>query len=70
MKHRQEFASAIKKGDKLIPDEGFDCMSPKQEYAVKMDTIGELYVSCKCGRHYLDGQLNTDDDYVGLYHKS
>lgn len=52
--------SELKPGDVLIADADFDCMESGGSYLVKTDEQADLYVQCRCGRHYLDGQ--TDDD--------
>lgn len=59
----------LKVGDVLIVDGGFDCMKEGDDKAVCVDAHGDLYVNCKCGCHYLSGQLPFDgnsDELVGL----
>lgn len=56
--------SDLKAGDTIIADDGFTCMhaGPKR---VQSDDAG-LYVKCREGRHYLDGQENEAGELVGL----
>ncbi|ADJ22995.1 hypothetical protein Hden_1182 [Hyphomicrobium denitrificans ATCC 51888] len=58
--------SQVKPGDTLIADDGFSCLDPDQRVTVHSDDCG-LFVPCRCGQHYLDGQLNAVGDLVGLY---
>lgn len=57
----------IRPGDVLIPDGGFDCMTAGVPLTVKADG-DSLFVPCACGQHYLDGQLDFDDQetIIGL----
>ena len=54
----------LKVGDTVITDGGFTCMkaSPRK---VHEDNEG-LYIRCRDGRHYLDGQEDEDGELVGL----
>lgn len=54
--------------DALIADNGFDCIKHWACVSVLKDERGELYVPCKCGQHFLEGQLDHDDNdtLVGL----
>lgn len=57
----------IKAGDVLYPDEGFECLKFNRRVTVRTDDGGK-YVSCTDGNHYLEGQLDHDDQetIVGL----
>ncbi len=59
--------AALKVGDVLYPDGGFECMELNVPIVVMADD-GGAYVTCGCGHHYLDGQLDWDDGetLVGL----
>lgn len=46
---------------------GFDCVSVGAVVTVKRNEHG-LYFLCNKGKHYLDGQLNEHNEYVGLFH--
>ncbi|HEV2674433.1 MAG TPA: hypothetical protein VGV37_07820 [Aliidongia sp.] len=48
----------VKPGDKLVADHGFMCLRAGATVEVAADDKGTLYVPCKRGRHYLDGQLD------------
>jgi hypothetical protein len=54
----------LKVGDTLFADDGFTCMRPGV-LSVKQDGHG-LYVKCRDGHHYLDGQLREDGTLSGL----
>lgn len=53
----------VKEGDILIADGGFTCMKAGPKEVMK-DEKGELYVKCRAGRHYLDGQLDSDNSQI------
>jgi hypothetical protein len=55
----------VKAGDKLVADDGFTCIEPFKTLTVEEDDHG-LFVSCAEGHHYLDGQLEDGDHYIGL----
>jgi len=69
--------SQVKVGDILIADEGFisndengkdiHCIRPNRKCKVKYSN--GLYVRCAHGRHYLEGQLDFEDNnsLVGFY---
>ena len=61
--------SDTKAGDTLVTDDGFTCMAPYTRHDVHADDEGGLYIGCGDGRHYLDGQLEEGDEYIGLYHE-
>ena len=74
-----KYVTTCKAGDLLIADGGFTCIPEGTRCRVREDA-DSLYVSCqgpnleepiKGGRrrhrHYLDGQLNEADEYVGFY---
>lgn len=58
----------IKEGDVLVADGGFDCLKEGARCVAKSDERQRLYVECYAGRHYLDGQVDDDDQemIVGL----
>jgi hypothetical protein len=60
--------SALEVGASLVADNGFDCIRAWSRVDVQKDERGELYVACKCGQHFLEGQLDHDDQdtIVGL----
>ena len=51
----------IHAGDIIQIDGGFTCCKKGMRVVYK-DTDG-LYFRCSEGRHYLDGQIENDDDY-------
>lgn len=60
----------VKAGDDLITDDGFTCLPAGKVRRVHEDD-GGLYIKCKEGHHYLDGQDGYSADlgcdvYVGL----
>lgn len=57
----------IAAGDTVRVDDGFTCMKKWSTKEVKVDPEGELYIDCKCGGHYLNGQLHRKHYYVGIY---
>jgi hypothetical protein len=57
--------SDLKPGDTVIADAGFTCMAAGPKIVESDDGRG-LYVRCRRGRHYLDGQETDDDELVGL----
>ena len=56
----------VKKGLHIECDDGFDCIKKNSVKIIESDENGELYVPCKAGRHYLDGQLEQDI-FIGFY---
>jgi len=59
--------SEIKTGDVLEADGGFDCMDEGTRYTVEEDDAA-LFVNCREGKHYLDGQVDVPGgDLVGLH---
>jgi hypothetical protein len=50
----------------LEVDAGFTCILSWSRRVVKKDELG-LYIDCKCGQHFLDGQLDDEGrNYVGV----
>lgn len=47
----------IKAGDLLIAGDGFDCLDKGAVREVKVGTDRGLFIDCRRGRHYLDGEL-------------
>lgn len=65
----------VKAGVTLIADGGFTCLKKGQRCLVHNDeaVAGQhqwpgsgLYVECQDGQHFLDGQLDGGDEYIGL----
>ena len=54
----------IKVGDKLVVDAGFTCLNPGV-HVVEKDEDG-LFIKCICGHHYLDGQIGSEGQLIGL----
>lgn len=54
--------SCVKPGTRLKADDGFDCILPGKILRVEDHGSG-LFVKCKEGKHYLDGQLSSDGTY-------
>lgn len=55
----------VRAGNYLELDNDFTCMSGT--VCVGIDDEEKLYVPCRSGRHYLDGQLNDAGYLVGMY---
>jgi len=55
-----------KAGDTLLADDGFTCIPGDGEVVVQQADDERLYVPCSEGRHYLEGQLNDEMEYVGF----
>lgn len=55
----------IKVGDFVQLDEGFSCMTGRK--TIQKDNFG-LFLECRCGNHYLEGQLDylTQTNYIGF----
>ena len=58
--------SEVKVGTKLRTDGGFTCIDGDQVLTVEQDERGELFIPCDRGRHYIEGQLEDGDHYIGL----
>lgn len=59
--------SELRAGDRVVLDDGFDCMDGWEEQALLEDNLG-LHVTCELERHYIDAQLEPDGDtLVGIY---
>lgn len=57
----------VKAGTLVVTDAGFTCVGNGKVKQVFKDEAG-LYIQCKDGQHYLDGQLDdTGKHYVGLW---
>lgn len=56
----------LKRGDRVIVDDGFTCMTAWSEKIVDEDNAG-LFVDCEDGGHGLDGQDDGDGFLVGIY---
>ncbi len=75
MKTNWAKAGNVKEGDVLIADGGFTCIREGHrckvlndaEIAAKHKWPGSgLYVTCKAGKHFLDGQLDDGAEYIGF----
>jgi hypothetical protein len=58
--------SNVKPGDRLVPDDGFTCMEAGVSRTVHVDEDNDLYVNCSEGKHFLDLQLNDQEELVGF----
>lgn len=56
----------VKLGDKLRADRGFPCIRDGAILEVMQNDLGELYVECDKGKHYLYGQRTAHGDLLGL----
>jgi hypothetical protein len=65
--------SSLKAGDIVQVDGDFTCIGKWQERPVEHDGEREgpqgLYIKCRSGRHYLDGQADDGDTLIGVYGK-
>lgn len=59
-------AKYVRAGTRLIADGGFSCLLHGEGVEVFADGGDRLYVPCARGRHFLDGQLNERNEYVGF----
>lgn len=74
---RYALAKNMAPGVILECDGGFTCMRDGSKHVVKASSIqrpnggrpelSKLYISCKDGKHFLDGQLGDDGELIGLY---
>lgn len=60
--------SELKPRRVIIADNGFDCLHNKERCVIQADAEGRVFVKCKDGQHFLDGQLDFDggDFIVGF----
>ena len=56
----------VKVGDVLVADGGFTCIKEGEHVVVDSDEHG-LFVPCSFGKHHLDGQRDTDKNYIGFF---
>jgi hypothetical protein len=57
----------VREGDTLIADDGFTCIDAGARLLVERPLYRtDLFVACRCGRHFIDGQLNEAGEYVGF----
>lgn len=82
-KHGKTWAhsTTVKVGDILVTDDGFTCMGAGERKTVESwdgpmpntdpeylkDPFSRLFVECRDGCHFLDGQVGDDGELVGLY---
>lgn len=55
----------VRQGDRLIADGGFACLDKGQQCEVLADRLG-LFINCRKGKHYLDGQTSGMGVLIGL----
>lgn len=55
-----------KAGDIVRLDDGFTCC-PAGEVMLHYGDKGRLFFACDHGQHYIDGQLDSKGNYVGIY---
>jgi len=70
MQDENEYAklSQLKAGSFVRVDVGFDCIDINTVRLVK-EHDSELYIDCSHGKHFLKGQIETDNDsLIGIYH--
>jgi len=63
--------SELSAGSLVDLDEHFDCMSQRTGVVLHFDqTENGLYFTCNHGAHFIDEQLDDDDDdhLIGIYH--
>lgn len=67
--HGHEYAklSQIKPGIIVQVDNGFTCIGHWQKRIVEQDEDGRLWIKCKSGHHYLDGQADDGEHLIGIY---
>ncbi len=56
----------VQPGMKLKADAGFTCIADGAVLTIESNEDGELFVPCSSGRHYLDGQVDSNGKLVGL----
>lgn len=58
----------VREGSTVEADAGFTCMREGDRRRVRRDRVSnELWIKCKKGRHYLQGQVSDDGKYyIGL----
>ena len=58
--------SDLKAGDQLMGFEGWECIPASAVRTVFEDEDGDLYLRCKQGKHYLDGQIQGGGYLLGM----
>lgn len=59
--------SDLRTGDRVKPDSPhWDCLRENMVRTVQRASDGALFIRCREGRHYLDGQTGDDGALVGL----
>ena len=59
----------LKAGSTIVCDDGFTCLLPWREIVVR-ETDRELWIPCRYGHHYLEGQTSGPMKkryYIGIY---
>lgn len=54
----------ISPNQRVLLDGGFTCVKAGPT-TILFDEDG-LFFKCRAGHHYIDGQLNDDDEYIGI----
>lgn len=65
-KYEKATVGTVVERTRVIVDEGFPCIKPGSRHYVRKDENG-FYIACTSGSHYLEGQLEDDDVYIGVY---
>ncbi|SDA15108.1 hypothetical protein [Sphingomonas sp. NFR15] len=65
-KYEKATVGTVVEGTRVIVDEGFPCIKPGTRHYVRKDENG-FYIACTSGSHYLEGQLEEGDVYLGVY---
>lgn len=56
----------LEPGDKIAGFENFGCIPDRAIRTVQRDDTG-LFVHCRSGHHYLDGQTDESGEIIGLF---
>ena len=57
--------SDLKVGDKITGMELWGCVPKHTTRTIKIDENGELFVNCRWGKHFFDGQEDEDGNLIG-----
>ena len=50
----------------IVEVTGFTCIKEGEIRCVHKDCNDKLYITCDRGKHFLDGQIDDNDCYVGI----